>query len=157
MFVLPLSAPRSPQPYLQTSASETQARFAPDLRWVAYASNESGSYEVYVRRFPDTGAKWQISTRGGAQPQWRADGRELFYLGLDGKMMAATIVAGPSGIEPTEPRELFDAGIIGSLLERRNQYAATKDGQRFLVNLSAEDEGSAPITVMVNWRAGRNR
>jgi Tol biopolymer transport system component len=154
IFVLPLGT-RRPVPYLQTSASETQAKFSPDVRWVAYASNESGSYEVYVRRFPDTGAKWQISTLGGAQPQWRSDGRELFYLGLDGKLMAAPISASPAGIQAAEPRALFDTGIIGSLFERRNHYAVTRDGQRFLVNLSAEDEGSAPITVVVNWRSRR--
>ena len=156
VFVLPLSAPRSPKPYLQTSASEIQARFSPDVRWVAYASNESGSHEVYVRAFPDTGGRWADSTRGGAQPQWRGDGKELFYLGLDGKMMAATIVAGPAGIGATEPRELFNVGIVGPLLERRNRYAVTRDGLRFRVNLSAEDESSAPITVSVNWKPARN-
>ena len=72
-------------------------------------------------------------------------------------MMAVTISAGPAGIDASEPRALFETGIVGSLFERRNQYAVTRDGQRFLINLSAEDEGSAPITVMVNWGAGRNR
>jgi len=115
------------------------------------------SYENLLAVVPDTGTRRQISRLGGAQPQWRRDGKELFYLGIDGKLMAATIAAGPAGIQATEPRGLFDTGIVGSLFERRNQYAVTRDGQRFLVNRSAEDKGSPPITVIVNWRAVPHR
>ena len=129
--------------------------FSPDVRWLAYTSNESGSPEVYVRGFPEAGARRQVSVRGGAQARWRRDGKELFYLGLDGRLMAVSVNATPAGIETGPPRPLFDTGIRGGFLDRRNQYLVTKDGQRFLVNLSAEDENSAPITIVMNWDAAR--
>ena len=118
--------------------------FSPDVRWIAYTSNESGSPEVYVRAFPDAGARWQVSVRGGAQPRWRRDGKELFYLALDGRLMAVSVNATPTTIETGPPRPLFDTGIRGGFLDRRNQYLVTKDGQRFLVNLSAEDRTPRP-------------
>ena len=155
ILALPLSPAREPQGVLETSAEEIHAMFSPDVRWIAYTSNESGSPEVYVRAFPDAGARWQVSVRGGAQPRWRRDGKELFYLALDGRLMAVAVNATPAGIETGPPRPLFDTGIRGGFLDRRNQYLVTKDGQRFLVNLSAEDENSAPITVVMNWDAAR--
>jgi Tol biopolymer transport system component len=148
-----LSPKPDPEAVLDTSADEIQGQFSPDVHWIAYTSNESGSAEVYVRRFPAAGGKWQISTRGGAQPRWRRDGKELFYLAPDGKLMAVAVKAGPGGFDTSPPRELFNTGIVASFLDRRNQYVVTRDGQRFLVNISAEDEGSAPITVVMNWDA----
>ena len=152
---LPLSPAREPQGVLETSAEEIHGMFSPDVHWIAYTSNESGSPEVYVRAFPDAGARRQVSVRGGAQPRWRRDGKELFYLALDGRLMAVSVNATPAAIETGPPRPLFDTGIRGGFLDRRNQYLVTKDGQRFLVNLSAEDENSAPITVVMNWDAAR--
>jgi eukaryotic-like serine/threonine-protein kinase len=153
--VLPLSPRGDPMPYLETAADERHGQFSPDVHWIAYASNESGASEVYVRKFPDTGGKWQVSTRGGAQPRWRRDGRELFYLAVDGRLMAATVNTGPAGLSIGPPRALFDTRIRASFVERRNQFLVTRDGQRFLVNISAEDEGSAPITVVIHWNATR--
>ena len=140
-------------PFLQTQYSESQATFSPDGHWVAYTSNESGSAEVYVRAFPDGGARRQVSVRGGAQPRWRRDGKELFYLGLDGRLMSVSVTTTPTTIETGPPRTMFDTGIRGGFLDRRNQYLVTKDGHRFLVNLSAEDEHPAPITIVMNWDA----
>jgi serine/threonine protein kinase/Tol biopolymer transport system component len=153
--VLPLSPKGDARPYLETGADERQGQFSPDVHWVAYSSDESGASEVYVRKFPDTGGKWQVSTRGGAQPRWRRDGRELFYLAADGKLMAAAVTAGPAGLSIAPPRDLFDTGIRASFVERRNQFLVTRDGQRFLVNISDEDEASAPITVVMHWNAAR--
>jgi eukaryotic-like serine/threonine-protein kinase len=144
---------QDPQPVLQTPAREIHGQFSPDSRWIAYTSDESGTPEVYIRRFPIAGGKSQISTRGGAQPRWRRDGKELFYLALDGTLMAVSVAVRAEGIETSAPRELFKTGITGSFLERRNHYVVTRDGQRFLVNVSAEDENSAPITVVMNWEA----
>jgi Tol biopolymer transport system component len=156
LLILPLSPRRDPEPFLDTTAEEMQGQFSPDVHWIAYTSTESGSPEVYVRKFPAAGGERQISTRGGAQPRWRRDGKELFYLAPDGKLMAVAVNAGTAGIETSPPRELFNTGIAGSFLERRNQYVVTRDGQRFLVNISAEDESSAPITVVMNWDAVRH-
>jgi Tol biopolymer transport system component len=121
------------------------------VKWIAYTSDESGTPEVYVSRFPELGAKWQVSTRGGAQARWRRDGKELFYLAPDGKLMAVDVKASPASIATGVPRALFGTGITGSFVDRFNQYVVTRDGQRFLVNISAEDENSAPITVLMNW------
>ena len=153
LWTLPIDAPAHGTPILATSASERHGRFSPDGRWVAYASNESGRFEVYVRRFPGGDSKWQVSTQGGVQPEWRRDGRELFYLAPDGRLRAAAITRADTGFETGSPQPLFDTGIRASFVDRRNQYAVTRDGQRFLVNVSAEDENSAPITVVLNWQA----
>jgi Tol biopolymer transport system component len=123
------------------------------VRWIAYTADESGAPEVYVRRFPGGGAKWHVSTNGGAQARWRRDGKELFFLAPDGRMMAVDVTANASTFETGTPRVLFDTGIRTSFAGRRNHYVVTRDGQRFLVNISAEDENSAPITVVLNWDA----
>ena len=136
---------------LDSAASEQQAQFSPDYKWVAFTSNESGAHEVYVRRLAAGGARRQVSTRGGGQARWRGDGRELFYLAPDGRLMAADVVATADAIETGSPHALFTTGITGSFVERFNQYVVTRDGQRFLINLSAEDQNSAPLTVVINW------
>jgi Tol biopolymer transport system component len=155
ILALPLGPGGKPLAILETTANEGQGMFSPDVRWLAYTSDESGSSEVYVRAFPDGGARRQVSVRGGTQPRWRRDGKELFYLRLDGRLMSVAVDATPTTIETGPPRTMFDTGIRGGFLDRRNQYLVTKDGQRFLVNLSAEDEKPAPITVVMNWDAAR--
>ncbi len=83
LWVLPLSGEQKPFPFLETDFDERQGRFSPDGKWIAYTSNASGEWQVYVQSFPASGGKWQVSTNGGAQPQWRRDGKELFYLSPD--------------------------------------------------------------------------
>ena len=122
---------------------------------MAYTSDESGTPEVYVRRYPEADARWQVSIRGGAQPRWRHDGKELFYLAPDGRLMAADVTVVGTHLKTGPPHALFNTGITASFVDRRNQYVATRDGQRFLVNISAEDENSAPITVVLNWNGGK--
>jgi Tol biopolymer transport system component len=78
LWLLPLFGDQKPTPFIQTEFNESQGRFSPDGRWVAYISNESGPFQIYVQSFPSSGGKWQVSTNGGAQPQWRRDGKELF-------------------------------------------------------------------------------
>ena len=150
LAILPLSSPQKPQRFLDSVAQELQGQFSPNLQWVAYTSDESGSPEVYLRRHPAADGKRRVSTHGGAQPRWRRDGKELFYLAPDGRLMVVDVNASSAAVTGP-PRALFDTGISGSFLDRRNQYLVTRDGQRFLVNLSAEDTSSAPITVMMHW------
>ena len=154
LWVFPLAGEQRQFPFLATQFDERQGRFSPDGRWIAYTSNESGAWQVYVQSFPASGGKWQVSMNGGAQPQWRRDGRELFYLSPDRKMMAVEV----SGKGPTfgagAPRELFvlriqTIGVPGI----RNFYTATKDGQRFLVNALVGDPTASPTTVVLNWTA----
>lgn len=150
LWTLPVSATESAGPFLETSANESQGQFSPDLKWVAYTSDESGAYEVYVRRYPGGEGKWRVSTSGGAQPRWRRDGRELFYLAPDGALMAVDVKAGGPTFETGPPRSLFNTGIMGAFVDRRNHYVVTGDGQRFLVNLTDESDTRAPIIVVVN-------
>ena len=149
LWILPLSGDRTPKPYVATPFGEFSAQFSPDGRWVAYMSNESGRDEVYVQPFPGPGGKWQVSTAGGSMPRWRRDGKELFYFGADGRLMATEVALGPS-FESRTPTALFKV----SLPSPDRQYDVTSDGSRILVNrISGEVEG-APITVVLDWAAG---
>ena len=114
-------------------------------------SSDSGQWEVYVRPFPEPGPRTRVSTGGGAQPRWRGDGPELFYLALDGTLMAMDIKSGAI-LEPGVPRKLFRTSVSGD--PTFDQYAVTADGQRFLVLAPVGDAASSPITVALNWTAG---
>jgi Tol biopolymer transport system component len=150
---------RKPFPVVQTSFDEVQGQFSPDGRWVAYASNETGRYEIYIASFPDAGGKWQISTDGGITPRWRHDGQELFYVAPDNRMMAAPIhiAADARTVSAGAPVALFASrlttGNTGSGgYTSRAQYAVAPDG-RFLLNVIADDAAS-PISIVQNWTAG---
>ena len=123
--------------------------FSPDGRWIAYTSDEAGQANVYVQSFPGPGGKYQVSKDGGLQPVWRADGKELFYLGVDGTLMAVPIDA-TGQFDAGVPQALFptDALTIAS-----QAYAVTKDGKRFLVGARPRQSSVAPLTVLVNWMA----
>jgi Tol biopolymer transport system component/predicted Ser/Thr protein kinase len=152
LFVLPLSGDRKPFPFLQTQFNEFAGQFSPDGRWVAYASNESGRYEVYVAPFPGPGGKWQISTAGGSFPRWRRDGAEIFYQALDNTLMAAAVNGKTSSFQVGAVKPLFQTHLVGP----RHEYDVSADGQKFLINSSPQQNGAgqAPITVVLNWTAG---
>ena len=109
LLALPLSGDRTPQPFIRTPFNETDARFSPDGKWVAYVSDESGAREVYVRPFPSGVERWQVSTSGGSAPRWSRDGRELFYVGRDGRLMSVAVRAAGT-IDTGVPRALFTMG-----------------------------------------------
>ncbi|MBI4480006.1 MAG: serine/threonine-protein kinase [Acidobacteria bacterium] len=145
-----------PFPFLQSNFNEDQAQFSPDARWLAYTSNESGRYEVYVQSFPQAGGKWQVSTGGGIAPRWRRDGRELYYIAPDAKLMAVAL-RGESTLEAGQPAALFQTNIYeagGYASVDKQQYDVAADGQRFLINTPVEGGVSAPLTVVLNWTAG---
>jgi serine/threonine protein kinase len=130
-----------------------QAQISPDGRWLAYASNERGRYDVYVRPFPSGEGKWLITPGGGSEPSWRRDGKELFYLAADGSLMAVAVTTKPTFEAATSTR-LFETKMstLVNTSFTRNQYVASADGQRFLVN---QPTGSpASIVVVVDWPAG---
>jgi hypothetical protein len=104
LWVIPASRAAKAEPFLETPANERQGQFSPDVRWVAYTSDESGTAEVYVRRFPGGDGKWRVSTHGGAQARWRRDGKELFYLAPDGNLMAADVRQSALTFETSPPR-----------------------------------------------------
>ena len=125
-----------------------EAAFSPDGRWLALMSADSGRAEVYLHPFPGEGPRRKVSTSGGSSPKWRADGRELYYIGLDGAIMATEIEPGPDariGI----PRLLFRTTVVVNSLV--DQYDAASDGQRFLVLEPSGTRAQAPIRVIANW------
>jgi hypothetical protein len=140
---------RKAQPFLRTSFNESAPRFSPDGRWMAYVSNESGHYEVYVQPYPGPGGKREISTEGGTEPVWNPNGKELFYRSGD-KMMSVVIDTQP-GFAAGKPRMLFEGQYVPTPLTAP-YYDVSPDGQRFLMLKPAEQE-QAPtqINVVLNW------
>ncbi len=154
LWLLPTFGDRKPVPYLVTEFNEAHSRFSPNGKWVAYASDESGRTELYVQSFPAGRGKWQISKNGGDQPSWRRDGKELFYVGPDGKLRAVEIKEARSTFQPGGTTIL--PGVVistSSITSSRSYYAAAASGQKFLVSTSIADVSSLPITVVMNWTA----
>jgi eukaryotic-like serine/threonine-protein kinase len=141
---------RKAQPFLRTPFNESVPRFSPDGRWLAYISNESGRYEIYVQPYPGPGGKWQISTEGGTEPAWNPNGRELFYRSGD-RMMAVDIATQP-GFSVGKPRVLFEGQYEPTPATFPN-YDVSPDGQRFLMLKPSEQEAAAQtqINVVLNW------
>ena len=150
LWVLPLFGDRRPTAVAQTAAGERRGRFSPDGRWVAYESTESGRSEIYVQSFPDLARKTRISTAGGTTPVWRGDGHELFFCSPDDQLMAARIASSGTQIDSHTPSVLFALPAGPNRDSSQAWYAASRDGQRFLVNTIVE--GASPITVLLNWK-----
>jgi Tol biopolymer transport system component/predicted Ser/Thr protein kinase len=151
LWILPLSGDKKPFKFVATPAEEMQGNFSPDGHFVAYTSNESGRFEVYVETFPRSDRKWPVSTSGGYEPRWRADGREIYYLSEDRKLMAVSVGNGPSfGV----PVTLFQTRVPPGVSANRTHYDVSRDGKRFLVNTQNSDPAPTPITVVLNWTAG---
>jgi hypothetical protein len=158
MWTLSLAEGEKPVPFLQTAFDEHFGIVSPDGRWIAYESNETGTYEIYVRPFPERAGKWQVSNTGGQLPQWRADGKELFY--LEGEfntrnVMAVSLSLADATLTASIPRVLFHGGRVQFVAADR--YVVSRDGQRFLMNrMTAESEEAAdnPVTVVLNWTRG---
>jgi Tol biopolymer transport system component len=151
LWLLPLEGSRTPKPLLQTSFNEAEARISPDGRFFAFTSDESGRPEVYVRPLTSRGEQWQISTQGGTKPEWRQDGKELFYLAEDRKLMSLELTDG-STFDRSVPRALFQTRTPRvDFPGFHSLYAVTPDGQRFLVVTEPEGRSSPPITVVLDW------
>jgi Tol biopolymer transport system component len=154
IWALPLFGKPEPYPVVRTAADEHYGTPSPDGRWLAYISNETGPYEVYVEAFPATGFRRQVSTLGGFEPQWRLDGRELFYRATDETLMAVDVKSNPTTVEFSPPKALFPTRIKWMEIQAgARHYAAAPDGQRFLMISATDEAQSSPITVMLNWTA----
>ncbi|MGA8607983.1 MAG: protein kinase [Candidatus Sulfotelmatobacter sp.] len=150
LWLIPLSGDRKPIKFLAPPSDQIHGNFSPEGRFVAYSSNESGRFEVYVQTFPLSDRKWQVSTDGGYEPRWRADGREIYYLSQDRKLMAVSVGTAPAfGV----PKVLFQTRVPEGVTARRTHYVPSRDGQRFLVNTQSLDAPPGPITVVLNWQA----
>ena len=148
LWLLAAARDRDPLPLLRTEFNEREAQFSPDGRWIAYTSDETGQTEVFVRPVAGPGSRWKISVNGGAEPRWRADGKELFYVGPARQMMVVDVGSAES-LQPGAPRVLFDTPVGQTLWW---DYVVTRDGQRFIIKQPA-GEGSSPMTVVLNWRS----
>jgi len=137
-------------PSVQTDFDEREGHFSPDNRWMAYASNETGRYELYVQSFPPSGFKMRVSSEGGREPRWRGDGKELFYLAADGYVMSVPVSAG-SSFQAEAPRALFDTPWDNRNLTNTFMYDVASDGERFLFATPVGEEADEAITVIVNW------
>ncbi len=144
----------APVPLLTGKTDETNGQFSPDGKWVAYASDESGNWEIYVTSFPSTAGKWQVSRGGGTEPRWRGDGKEIFYIAPSGMLMAV----------PVNGESIFATGTPVPLFQIRGRapisstdvftYDVAKDGKRFLVNRYVKPEHVAPLTILLNAASG---
>jgi Tol biopolymer transport system component len=155
LWILPVTGDKKPYPFVQTPFEERDGQFSPDGKWIAYQSNESGRAEILVQPFPGPGGKLQVSTNGGAQVRWRPDGKELFYVALDGRLMAVPIGLAPNkqSLEAAVPIPLFMTRIGGAIQGAfKQQYVVSADGQRFLMNSVVTPTATSPVTVILNWQ-----
>jgi Tol biopolymer transport system component/predicted Ser/Thr protein kinase len=141
----PASGSRVPKQFIALESSAKDARFSPDTRWVAYMSDESGQREIYVRAFPGSGGKRQISTAGGSLPVWRKDGKELYYLTAESIIMAAEVTLKESTVEVNNVRPLFQSPSYA--------FDASPDGRQFVAAAPHEIQNQSPLTLVVNWNA----
>jgi serine/threonine protein kinase len=153
VWILPMFGDGKPFPFLQTQANEVDAQFSPDGRWIAYVSDESGTNQVYIAPFPIAGGKWQVSRNGGGEPRWRADGKEMFFLTPENKIMAVAVNVKGATLEVANAEALFD---VHPANPPGYHYDVTSNGKRFLVDTTKEGN-SASLAVVVNWTADLKR
>jgi Tol biopolymer transport system component len=156
LMAIPVEPGAKPFVVVQTPGSDNQGQFSPDGHWVAYSSNESGVSEIYVIPFPPSpnGGKWIVSQGGGVQPRWRRDGRELFYISPDSKMMAAEVSTQPV-FQSGNPQALFLTEIVDTGIRTGPMsWDVSPDGRFLIVTESSTD---AAIQVALNWRTGVKR
>ena len=149
LWVLPLEGERKAFPFVQSEFNDLAPTFSPDMRWVAYQSDASGRPEIYVAPFPGPGGKRQVSSTGGTFPRWRGDGKEIYYLAANNRLMAAEVNGAGTEFEVGASRPMFEARITGP----GYFYAVTPDGQRFLVNRAIEQKNTPQMVLVLNWTA----
>ncbi|MGH7553255.1 MAG: hypothetical protein ACREMQ_09560, partial [Longimicrobiales bacterium] len=152
LWAMPLRGNGQPFAVSQTEFHERDGQFSPDGKWIAFYSNRSGQFEVYVQPFPGPGPAVRVSTGGGAQQRWRPDGRELFYIALDGRFMAASLTATANNqLDVGIPVPLFAAHVGHVLNAIGAQYIVSNDGQRWLMNTLVQGNNPTPIRLILNW------
>jgi Tol biopolymer transport system component len=154
LWLMPLQPGAPAVSFLAVQGDQLHGNFSPDGTLVAYSSDESERFEVHVQTFPLSERQWTVSTAGGYEPRWRADGQELYYLSLDRVLMAVPVSKGP--IFGT-PRALFQTRVAAGVSPARSHYVPSRNGQRFLVNTQSSDPAPTPITVVLNWTADLKR
>jgi Tol biopolymer transport system component len=150
IWAMPMDGAGEPFPVLQSEFIDSRASFSPDGGWFAYQSNESGKFEIYVRPFPGPGGRWQVSTDGGQDPHWSHDGREIFYLDANERLVSVSVQTAPA-FRAGLPDPLFEPRLFSIIL--RSRFAVTRDGGRFLTLSRMETPANLPMTVVMNWTA----
>jgi Tol biopolymer transport system component len=146
IWVFPTFGDKKPFPYINTEFQEINAKLSPNGQFLAYVSDESKRNEVYVQTFPEHGGKWQVSTGGGNLPVWSRDGRELYFISADNKLMAAEVKANSAKFEASVPKPLFE-------VRQQTQFDVSKDG-RFLIHVPQDQAvTNVPLSVVVNWQS----
>ena len=155
MWLLPLSGDRAPIPVVGTAANESSGRFSPDGKWIAYVSNQSGRYEIYVQSLVDRGRRrLQVSADGGFYPRWRGDGREIFYASPDRRLMAVTVDDKAPDLQLGLPKPLFELPISDPASQQfTDKYDVTPDGQKFIVIQTLQQPTATDVPVVMNWTA----
>ena len=153
-WILPMAGSKKPYAFLHASFPEGMPVFSPDGHYMAYVSNETGRFEIYVRRFPGPSGKWQVSAEGGIDPQWSADGRTIYFRSLNSKLMAAPVTPG-AGFQAGVPMALFTAEFTAGT--GVDQYQVSRDGKKILVITPTERQKTSPITAILHWDKGIKR
>jgi Tol biopolymer transport system component/tRNA A-37 threonylcarbamoyl transferase component Bud32 len=157
-WLMAMAGEPTAKPFIESQFDKAQARVSPDSRWITYVTNDSGMYQVIVQSFPDpNGGRWQITAQGGIEPKWRHDGRELYYIAPDGKLMAVPVAPGPA-FQAGSPSALFQTPLVQSRGQspRDRRYDVAPDG-RFLIAVPTTAATQTPVNVVVNWTALTNR
>jgi Tol biopolymer transport system component len=152
LFLLPMVGDRKPTPLIASPFREWWGRFSPNGRWLAYVSDESGNDEVYVQAFPANGMKWRLSTKGGTAMLWRRDGKEVFYISPDRKIMSVATDDSSRSLEFGPPRPLFSVPLVADQGTSIYTYDVAPDGQRFLVISPTRETGTLPLNVLLHWQ-----
>jgi dipeptidyl aminopeptidase/acylaminoacyl peptidase len=156
IWALPLGGTRTPFEVVRTDFNEQQPQFSPDGRWIAYQSDKTGRFEIYVQPFPGPGGTVAVSTDGGAQPRWNRDGKELFYVASDDRLMAVPI-------HTAQNANTLDVGLALALFTtnvsagdtHRQHYMVSPGGQSFVMNSVPEPTASTAINLILNWKPKR--
>ena len=152
IWVLPTDGEKKPFVFLQTPFNESAPRFSPDGKFVAYISQDQGRAEVFVQPFPASGNRWQISNNGGRAPAWRGDGKEIFFVSIDNKLVSVDVKTG-NGFEVGIPKPLFDLMPLRAVSFSYVNFAPSLDGQKFLITHQRETVASLQYVVVQNWAA----
>ncbi len=151
IWAMPMAGDQKPFPVVRGKFEERDGQFSPDGKWIAYQSNESGQFEIYLQPFPGPGEKVRVSENGGAHVRWRHDGKELFYIALDGRLVSASLHISSGGSLETGTRTPLFFANVGPVQDTSESYVVSTDGQRFLVDTVVE-EAASPISVILNWK-----
>jgi Tol biopolymer transport system component/predicted Ser/Thr protein kinase len=154
LWILPMDEADNPQLYIGTDAEEIQGQFSPDGNWVAYCSNESGEWEIYVQPYPVTGGKWLVSAGGGTQPRWQANGKRLFYLSKDDYIVAVDIDTTGEALQASAPEPLFHIPNPPGDAANTDEFVVSPDGKTFYATVNVDEQDmnqTRRILFVVNW------